>query len=76
MSELTKQVEETVQYIYAHTAYRPEIAIILGSGLGQLGERVADADIIPYETLPHWKKSTAPGHSGRLIFGMLGGSVS
>ena len=73
MSELMQKVNETVEYIYAHTAYRPEVAIILGSGLGQLGDKVEHADIIPYEALPHWKSSTAPGHNGRLIFGMLGG---
>ena len=73
MSTLLNNVTETVQYIHGRTAYRPEIAIILGSGLGQLGEQLTEADVIPYEELPHWKSSTAPGHSGRLIFGMLGG---
>ncbi len=73
MSQLLNNVNETVAYIHETTAYRPEIAIILGSGLGQLGERLEQADVIPYEALPHWKSSTAPGHSGRLIFGMLGG---
>ena len=73
MSTLMNHVNETVQYIYGRTAYRPEIAIILGSGLGSLGDKLLDADVIPYEKLPHWKSSTAPGHNGRLIFGMLGG---
>lgn len=73
MSALLQNVNETVAYIHAHTAYRPDIAIILGSGLGQLGDKLTQADVIPYEELPHWKRSTAPGHSGRLIFGMLGG---
>ena len=73
MSTLMNRVNETVQYIYGRTAYRPEIAIILGSGLGSLGDKLLDADVIPYEELPHWKSSTAPGHNGRLIFGMLGG---
>ena len=53
MSELMQKVNETVEYIYAHTAYRPEVAIILGSGLGQLGDKVEHADIISYEALPH-----------------------
>lgn len=73
MSTLMNHVNETVQYIYGRTAYRPEIAIILGSGLGSLGDKLLDADVIPYEELPHWQSSTAPGHNGRLIFGMLGG---
>lgn len=73
MSELMQKVNETIEYIHAHTAYRPEIAVILGSGLGQLGEKMTEVDVIPYEALPHWKSSTAPGHSGRLLFGMMGG---
>ena len=70
---LLNRVEETVAYIRTKTSKKPEIAIVLGSGLGQLGEKLEDVDVIPYEELPHWKSSTAPGHSGRLLFGILGG---
>ncbi len=73
MHTLLSRVEETVAYIHAKTEYRPEIAIVLGSGLGKVGERMEDKVIIPYEELPHWKSSTAPGHNGRLLFGKLGG---
>lgn len=73
MSQLLSRVEETVAYIYAKTQYKPETAIVLGSGLGQLGEKLEQVTVIPYEELPHWKSSTAPGHSGRLLFGLLGG---
>ena len=74
MSQLLSRVEETVAYIYAKTQYKPETAIVLGSGLGQLGEKLEQVTVIPYEELPHWKSSTAPGHSGRLLFGLLGGN--
>ena len=70
---LLNRVEETVAYIHTKTEMKPETAIVLGSGLGQLGEKLEDAVVIPYEELPHWKSSTAPGHSGRLLFGKLGG---
>lgn len=73
MSQLLSRVEETVAYIHAKTQYKPETAIVLGSGLGQLGEKLEQVTVIPYEELPHWKSSTAPGHSGRLLFGLLGG---
>ncbi len=73
MRELLNRVEETVAYIHGKTDARPEIAIVLGSGLGQLGEKLEQVTVIPYEELPHWKSSTAPGHSGRLLFGRLGG---
>ncbi len=70
---LLQQTEETVAYIRSITGYKPEIAIVLGSGLGQLGEQLQHVDAINYEELPHWKSSTAPGHSGRLLFGLLNG---
>lgn len=71
--KLIEMVQETVAYIQAKTKYRPEIAIVLGSGLGALGDSLEEAEQIAYEELPYWKSSTAPGHQGRLIFGLLGG---
>ena len=73
MSMLLNRVEETVSYIQSKTGKKPETAIVLGSGLGQLADKLEDAVVIPYEELPHWKSSTAPGHNGRLLFGTLGG---
>ena len=73
MSMLLNRVEETVAYIQNKTGKKPETAIVLGSGLGQLADKLEDAVVIPYEELPHWKSSTAPGHNGRLLFGTLGG---
>lgn len=74
MLQLSEKVNETVNYIYTKTEYKPETAIVLGSGLGQLGEKLQQVCIIPYKELPFWKSSTAPGHSGRLLFGLLGGT--
>lgn len=47
--------------------------MILGSGLGYLGDLVEDAAAVPYGDIPHFKTSTAPGHKGRLVFGTLEG---
>jgi purine-nucleoside phosphorylase len=52
---------------------RPQIGLILGSGLSQLADMAAEATIIPYQDIPHWPVSTVPGHSGRLVVGRLGG---
>lgn len=52
---------------------RPEVAVILGSGLGPLAERVEDAVRIPFAEVPHMKTSTASGHVGRFVCGRLGG---
>lgn len=52
---------------------KPEVAIILGSGLGPLAEQVEDAVYIPFGEIPHMKRSTATSHVGRFVCGNLGG---
>ena len=51
----------------------PEVAIVLGSGLGEFAGRLKDAVSIPYGELPHWPASNVIGHEGRLVIGSLGG---
>ena len=51
----------------------PKTAIILGTGLGQLASEITDALEIPYSDIPNFPVSTVEGHSGKLIFGKLGG---
>ena len=53
----------------------PEVAMILGSGLGYLGDEVDSPIAIDYADIPHFKHSTAPGHKGRLVFGYLEGKA-
>ena len=55
--------------------FAPKIALILGSGLGYLGDLVEQPIAVPYEEIPHFKPSTAPGHKGRLVFGTLEGQA-
>lgn len=52
---------------------RPEVAIILGSGLGPLAEQIEDAVHVPFGEVPHMRTSTASGHVGRFVCGRLGG---
>lgn len=66
--------DEAAAYLRSHTHYRPTTGIILGSGLGNLADAIEQADIIPYSEIPHFKTSTAVGHKGNLIFGMLNGT--
>lgn len=63
---LKKRIAES-----GHTS--PSIAIVLGSGLGKLGEKIENQLVIPYKEIPHFKASTAVGHKGNLIIGTLGG---
>jgi purine-nucleoside phosphorylase len=51
----------------------PTTAIILGTGLGQLASEITDKLEFPYEEIPNFPVSTVEGHSGKLIFGKLGG---
>ena len=51
----------------------PDVAMVLGSGLGSLGDEVENPLCADYRDIPHFKASTAPGHRGRLVFGTLEG---
>lgn len=64
---------EAVRAVRAHSDVVPEVALVLGSGLGPLADEIdVDADI-PYGELPGFVASTAPGHAGRLVVGRLDG---
>ena len=65
--------QETADFLAAQIGATPETAIILGSGLGALADRITDAKVIPYHTIPNFVHSTATGHKGNLICGVLGG---
>ena len=69
---MLQKIKETAEWLKAHTALRPEMAIILGTGLGRLAEEIEVVDAIPYTAIPHFPVSTVEGHQGRLLFGRLG----
>lgn len=52
---------------------RPKVAIVLGSGLGTLADRMGDATAVPYDLIPHFPRPTVAGHLGNAIFGRLAG---
>ena len=68
-----KDIDQAVEAIRARTDLEPEVGMILGTGLGDLAERVEDAVIIPTSQLPRWPISTVEGHKGRLVIGVLEG---
>ncbi|MBL1280407.1 MAG: purine-nucleoside phosphorylase [Fluviicola sp.] len=65
--------KESSDYIQSRTNVKPSIGIILGTGLGGLVEEINIIDEIDYKDIPHFPLSTVMGHSGKLIFGELGG---
>lgn len=66
-------IEEAAAFISSKTSLRPEIGLILGSGLGVLGDELEDAVTIKYEDIPHFPVSTVEGHAGELVIGKLQG---
>lgn len=71
--ELQEKIREAADYILNKTEIRPEIALILGSGLGSLADEIEDAVYFPYRDIPHFPVSTVEGHAGRLVIGILEG---
>ncbi|HEY6946966.1 MAG TPA: purine-nucleoside phosphorylase [Candidatus Acidoferrum sp.] len=59
-------------FVFSHTKLRPQIGLVLGSGLGAFADEFADATKIPYSQIPHFPQSTAIGHAGRLVIGRVG----
>lgn len=74
MSYSFSQYQESADYISSRLkGFVPDIVMVLGSGLGFLGDRVEGFMVIPYGEIPHFKVSTAPGHAGQLVCGLLSG---
>ena len=68
------QYQESADFIRAKIgSFAPKVSMVLGSGLGFLGDEVEDPICVSYRDIPHFKASTAPGHKGRLVFGTLRG---
>jgi len=65
--------EAAVAALRERAKHVPEVAIVLGSGLGRLAGDVRSAIRVPYSEIPGWKRSTVAGHAGELVVGELGG---
>ncbi|MBR3471589.1 MAG: purine-nucleoside phosphorylase [Prevotella sp.] len=68
-----EKIQETASWLKQRMNTSPTTAIILGTGLGQLASEITDTLEVPYSTIPNFPVSTVEGHSGKLIFGKLGG---
>ncbi|MCC6511134.1 MAG: purine-nucleoside phosphorylase [Pirellulaceae bacterium] len=66
-------VREATEHISTQRLLQPQVAIILGSGLGGLANDVQHPTCIPYHTVPHFRATNAVGHAGQLILGFLSG---
>ena len=68
--KLYERAQQAVEYIASQTAHRPRVILVLGSGLGDYADQIADADRIPYGEIPGFATSTVPGHKGQLVLGI------
>ena len=68
-----KKRSEALQFIQENTELRPNYMLILGTGLGQLAEEMDIETEISYDKIPHFPVSTVESHTGKLLFGVLGG---
>jgi purine-nucleoside phosphorylase len=70
---MLQTIKESATFLKEKTNYSPKVCIILGTGLGGLVAEIEIEYSVSYEDIPHFPVSTVEGHSGRLIFGKLGG---
>ncbi len=73
MLHLRQQLDEAAKFVSHKWSERPRVGIILGSGLGSVGDAIEHNVVIDYPHIPHFLRSTAVGHRGRLLCGHLAG---
>ena len=69
--ELRARIEEAAAFVRARTTVRPEVGIILGTGLGDFADALAGGTVVPYLDIPHFPVSTVESHAGELHLGTL-----
>lgn len=73
MTDLYQSIQEAADFLRGKLDFQPEAAIILGTGLGGVADRIEIVERIPYSAIPHFLESTVEGHKGDLVFGRLAG---
>ena len=65
------EIRDVVSFLEKRLPEKPEVAIILGSGLGAFADHLERRQIIPYNEIPHFQTTTVEGHEGRIVFGYV-----
>lgn len=73
MNNLLNAINETCSYIREKVSFKPEIGLILGSGLGTLADEIKNSVVFDYKDIPNFPTSTVEGHEGKLVIGELEG---
>ncbi len=71
-ADVFEHAESAAQLLLSHIAVRPKLGLVLGSGLGSFADELAKSVRIPYTTIPHFPRSTAIGHAGQMVIGLVG----
>jgi purine-nucleoside phosphorylase len=69
-----ERAERAAEYLRGKAQTRPQVAVVLGSGLGGFADQLRDAVRISYADIPHFPRPTAEGHAGNLVVGEIGGA--
>ena len=75
MSDEYTRVQAAAAFVRDRIPAAPEIAIVLGSGLGDFASHVGDAAVMPYESVPGWPPAKVIGHAGKLVVGTVRGKT-
>jgi len=75
VSDEYTRVQEAAGFVRERIPAVPDLAIVLGSGLGDFADTVGDAVVLPYDTIPGWPKSVVIGHAGKLVVGTVRGRL-
>ena len=67
-----ERIMEAVGFIKKNCSLLPQVGVVLGSGLGEFADRVAEKSAIAFADIPHFKKVSVAGHAGRLVLGKIG----
>ncbi|MGN0438998.1 MAG: purine-nucleoside phosphorylase [Lachnospiraceae bacterium] len=71
MGRIAQRVEQCMDCIRRKTSFQPRVALVLGSGLGDLAEQIDVLDIVEYKEIEGFPQSTVAGHKGRFVFGYI-----
>lgn len=70
---MIEKIKETQRYLLEQGIGKVDFGLILGSGLGDLADRISEAIIVDYKEIPHFPVSSVAGHAGKLVYGKLAG---
>ena len=72
MTETFRLADSAATFLLSQTSLRPQIGLVLGSGLGAFADQLSESVRIPYARIPSFPRSTAAGHAGQMVLGKAG----